>query len=435
MKQTKKLPLISVIIPVFNVEKYLRTCLNSVINQTYSCLEILLIDDGSSDKSGEICAEFARKDARIRLFSHPNSGQAVARNLGLDNARGEFVSFVDSDDMIAPDFFETLYYLIVNFKTKIAMCAYEPFSDESAILARLQCKNTTKFDEICTQDRKNFTANNSANLKLNLDVPNTKNCAQNSEHFASNLDTNDTKNSEIYAQTSAFCATKKSKSAKFDEKNAGFCTDDANLGKFDTNMIDFSDAQHAQFCATQKQVFTRATLGDAFFSTGVCRGLYARGIFHDLRFPAGQIYEDVAIFFDIFNASACACSQKKNYFYRVRAGSTVNSFAAKHLAATGAVERFATLVAQHYPDLGRHANFARCSSALGVAFMIIRAEAKEYRTKTYELQNFVRKNINFGFFMRHASKLNRILMILFLISPKLLAFFYKIYSKFLRRLK
>lgn len=416
MKQTKKLPLISVIIPVFNVEKYLRTCLNSVINQTYSCLEILLIDDGSSDKSGEICAEFAQKDARIRLFSQLNSGQAVARNLGLDNARGEFVSFVDSDDVIAPDFFETLYYLIVNFKTKIAMCAYEPFSDERAILARLQCKNTAKFDEICTQDRKNFTANNSANLKLNLD-------------------TNDTKNSEIYAQTSAFCATKESKSAKFDEKNANFCTDDANLGKFDTNMTDFSDTQHAEFCATQKQVFTRATLGDAFFSTGVCRGLYAREIFDDLRFPAGQIYEDVAIFFDIFNASACACSQKKNYFYRVRAGSTVNSFAAKHLAATGAVERFATLVAQHYPDLGRHANFARCSSALGVAFMIIRAGAKEYRAKTYELQNFVRKNINFGFFMRNASKLNRILMILFLISPKLLAFFYKIYSKFLRRLK
>lgn len=420
MKQTKNLPLISVIIPVFNVEKYLRTCLNSVINQTYSCLEILLIDDGSSDKSGEICAEFARKDVRIRLFSQPNSGQAVARNLGLDNAQGEFVSFVDSDDVIAPDFFETLYYLIVNFKTKIAMCAYEPFSDESTILARLQCKNTAKFDEICTQDRENFTANNSANLRLNLDVPNTKNCAQ---------------NSEIYAQTSAFCATKKSKSAKFDEQNARFCTDDANLGKFDTNMTDFSHVQHAQFCATQKQVFTRATLGDAFFSTGVCRGLYAREIFDDLRFPAGQIYEDVAIFFDIFNASACACSQKKNYFYRVRAGSTVNSFAAKHLAATGAVERFATLVAQHYPDLGHHANFARCSSALGVAFMIIRAEAKEYRTKTYELQNFVRKNINFGFFMRHASKLNRILMILFLISPKLLAFFYKIYSKFLRRLK
>ena len=322
MKQTKNLPLISVIIPVFNVEKYLRTCLNSVINQTYSCLEILLINDGSSDKSGEICAEFARKDARIRLFSQPNSGQAVARNLGLDNAQGEFVSFVDSDDVIAPDFFETLYYLIVNFKTKIAMCAYEPFSDESAILARLQCKNTAKFNEICTQDRENFTANNSANLKLNLDVPNTKNCAQNSENFASNLDTNDTKNSEIYAQTSAFCATKKSKSAKFDEQNARFCTDDANLDKFDTNMINFSDAQHTQFCATQKQVFTRATLGDAFFSTGVCRGLYVREIFDDLRFPAGQIYEDVAIFFDIFNASACACSQKKNYFYRVRAGQT-----------------------------------------------------------------------------------------------------------------
>ncbi|WP_089187728.1 glycosyltransferase family 2 protein [Campylobacter sputorum] len=90
-------PLISIIVPVYNVEKFLKTSLKSLINQTYTNIEILVVNDGSSDKSGEICDEFAKKDSRIRVFHQKNCGQASARNLALNHTNGEFYSFVDSD--------------------------------------------------------------------------------------------------------------------------------------------------------------------------------------------------------------------------------------------------------------------------------------------------------------------------------------------------
>ena len=94
-------PLISVIIPVYNVEKYLTACLESVVNQTYQNLEVILIDDGSKDASGLICDQYAERDHRIRVIHQENSGVAAARNVGLRAFTGEFVMFVDSDDTIA----------------------------------------------------------------------------------------------------------------------------------------------------------------------------------------------------------------------------------------------------------------------------------------------------------------------------------------------
>lgn len=96
-------PTISVIVPVYNAEKYLRRCIDSVLAQTYTDFELLLIDDGSKDKSGEICDEYAQKDTRVRVFHQENGGVSSARNLGLDNAKGEWVTFVDSDDEIEPE--------------------------------------------------------------------------------------------------------------------------------------------------------------------------------------------------------------------------------------------------------------------------------------------------------------------------------------------
>ena len=94
------IPKISVIIPVYNAEKYLYRCIDSVLVQTFTNWELLLIDDGSKDSSGVICDEYAAKDARVRVFHKENGGVSSARNLGLDNARGEWVAFVDSDDYI-----------------------------------------------------------------------------------------------------------------------------------------------------------------------------------------------------------------------------------------------------------------------------------------------------------------------------------------------
>lgn len=98
--------LLSVIIPIYNTEKYLSRCLDSVLNQSYSNLEVILINDGSTDSSLHICHEYEEKDRRIRVFSQENSGQSVARNVGLDAASGDLISFIDSDDYIEQTTFQ-----------------------------------------------------------------------------------------------------------------------------------------------------------------------------------------------------------------------------------------------------------------------------------------------------------------------------------------
>ena len=114
--------MISVIVPVYNVEPYLRKCLDSIVNQTYRDLEILVIDDGSTDWCGKICDEYAGKDGRIRVFHTENRGLSCARNLGLDNARGEWIGFVDSDDWIETDMYEVLLKRAEETEADIVEC-------------------------------------------------------------------------------------------------------------------------------------------------------------------------------------------------------------------------------------------------------------------------------------------------------------------------
>lgn len=95
-------PLVSVIVPVYNAEKYLNRCVDSILSQTMTDFELLLIDDGSKDDSGRICDEYSEKDARVRVFHKPNGGVSSARNLGLDNAEGKWITFCDADDVVLP---------------------------------------------------------------------------------------------------------------------------------------------------------------------------------------------------------------------------------------------------------------------------------------------------------------------------------------------
>lgn len=104
-----ELPLISIVVPVYNVEKYLIRCLSSLVNQTYTNLEILLVDDGSSDSSGAICDKYADKYSRVKVFHIKNSGVSNARNFALDNMHGEYVTFVDSDDWLDVDWVEQAF--------------------------------------------------------------------------------------------------------------------------------------------------------------------------------------------------------------------------------------------------------------------------------------------------------------------------------------
>ena len=96
--------MISIIVPVYNVEKYLRKCIDSILSQTYSDFELLLIDDGSKDASGKFCDEYALKDSRIRVFHKENGGVSSARNLGIEQAKGEWITFIDSDDWVDADY-------------------------------------------------------------------------------------------------------------------------------------------------------------------------------------------------------------------------------------------------------------------------------------------------------------------------------------------
>ena len=111
-------PKISVIVPVYKAEAYLHRCVDSLLAQTFTDFEILLVDDGSPDNSGEICDEYARKDSRVRVFHKENGGVSSARNMGLDNARGEYVCFVDSDDWVEEAMFATL---LKSFQSKMKM--------------------------------------------------------------------------------------------------------------------------------------------------------------------------------------------------------------------------------------------------------------------------------------------------------------------------
>ena len=121
--------LVSIIVPIYKVERYLKDCVNSIINQTYKNLEIILIDDGSPDNCGKICDEYAKKDNRIKVIHKENGGLSSARNAGLDIATGEYISFIDSDDCVTYNFIEKLYRLCVDNDADIAECDFLKFEN------------------------------------------------------------------------------------------------------------------------------------------------------------------------------------------------------------------------------------------------------------------------------------------------------------------
>lgn len=137
------MPEISVIAPVYNVEKYLQCCVDSILEQTFTNFELILVDDGSTDNSGAICDEYAEKDSRVRVIHQSNQGQAAARNRAVDIARGEWVCFVDSDDLIHTQMLEILYNAAVSTDSKISMCT---------ALEAVECPETfyTQSKFICT---------------------------------------------------------------------------------------------------------------------------------------------------------------------------------------------------------------------------------------------------------------------------------------------
>ena len=137
--------LVSVIVPVYNVENYLRKCLDSLINQSYVNLEILLVNDGSTDASGELCEEYAEKDLRVKVFHKENGGPSSARNLGLEHAGGGYITFIDSDDYLAEDAVESLVTSLEKHQADISFCQTEIVDETGTFFDRSRkkfCKET-----------------------------------------------------------------------------------------------------------------------------------------------------------------------------------------------------------------------------------------------------------------------------------------------------
>ena len=129
--------LISVILPVYNVEKYLKQCVESVVNQTFTNLEIILVDDGSTDSSGRLCDKLATTDSRISVIHKENGGLSDARNAGIHVAKGRYITFIDSDDSVETDMIEYLYYLVKKGPYKMALCTHNIVFEEKKRVVKI----------------------------------------------------------------------------------------------------------------------------------------------------------------------------------------------------------------------------------------------------------------------------------------------------------
>lgn len=126
-------PKISIIVPIYNVEKYLNRCIKSILNQEFKDFELILVDDGSQDNCSKICDEYSLIDNRVKVIHKTNGGLSSARNAGLEIAKGYYIGFVDSDDWISKDMYKVLYELCVKYDCDIAECCYKKVYDEGNI--------------------------------------------------------------------------------------------------------------------------------------------------------------------------------------------------------------------------------------------------------------------------------------------------------------
>ena len=133
---------LSIIVPVYKVEKQLEQCIRSILNQSFTNFELILVDDGSPDKCGEICDEYEKKDKRIKVIHKKNGGLSDARNAGLDIALGKYIGFVDSDDIIHPEMYERMYNFINKYNVDIVQCKFKKFKSIEDINKLSNINNT-----------------------------------------------------------------------------------------------------------------------------------------------------------------------------------------------------------------------------------------------------------------------------------------------------
>ena len=171
-------PLISVIVPIYNVEDYLNRCVDSIINQTYKNLEIILVDDGSPDNCPKMCDDYAKKDSRIKVVHKENGGLSDARNVGMEVATGDYVSFIDSDDYVSLDFYETLLQTMIDNDSDIVECGVVKFYENEKFDEYSDDLKVTNYDTVDALDGliienpfKQHVWNKLYNSSVALDIP------------------------------------------------------------------------------------------------------------------------------------------------------------------------------------------------------------------------------------------------------------------------
>lgn len=166
--------LISIIVPIYNTEKYLSKCLDSIINQSYKNIEIILVDDGSLDNSSLICKEYVKKDKRTKYYKKQNGGLSSARNYGLEKASGKYIGFVDSDDVISKDMYETLYNNLVKTNTDMSICEVVRYKDTPKFTNdnNIEIYDTESILKIILEDKKicNYAVNKLYKKELMNDI-------------------------------------------------------------------------------------------------------------------------------------------------------------------------------------------------------------------------------------------------------------------------
>ena len=241
-------PLISIVVPVYNVEDYVDLSVQSMVEQTYEHIEILLVDDGSTDTSGERCKNWSEKDARVRYIHKENGGAASARNAALDVCRGELITFVDSDDWIDADFIEVLYEAMRAENADISICGW---------------KNETEFQSV-------------------------------------------------------LCDTVKGK----------VCYDKTEA----LNKLFYQES----------------------YDTAMWAKLYRAELFEQIRFPMGNIYEDIAIIYKVFEkVNKVVYSDYKGYHYLLRdTGTTLKTFSRKKMDLIDVADEMEEYVLTYCPEVG-----------------------------------------------------------------------------------
>lgn len=293
-------PLISVIVPVYNVSPFLREAVDSVINQTWQNLEILLVDDGSTDGSGEICDEYLA-DPRVKVIHQENRGLSGARNTGLDRAVGEYIVFLDGDDALHPKMIERLYQALVLYDSDLAACGFNSYETEGC-LTEADTEKTTSVGSLINASSDTTFHTDREMIQAVAEAPeNEKNVA---------------------ADSNMLCATGKTSGSNgndLTECNKTMRTaEDETSPRDETAFLTHRDL----LCAAAEDRFPRVAWNK----------LYTKRLWEDVRYPEGHVHEDLYVIPRLLEkCERAVVVPQPLVYYRKRNGSITETYTVQNV--------------------------------------------------------------------------------------------------------